>query len=135
MAGVSPVADAIARALRGLRFGSVEITVHDGRVTLIERREKLRVRDEENLRDEELTGGVGPNGQPNDLRRLDVNHADEDPTGHPEAPLLGRARDATRNPGRDAGTAVDAGTFDRGDWPGTGGRSAPASTARGTAGA
>jgi hypothetical protein len=34
---------AIARALRGLRYGSVEIVVHDGRVTQIERKEKVRV--------------------------------------------------------------------------------------------
>lgn len=33
----------IARALEGLRFGSVEITVHEGRVTFIERKEKLRL--------------------------------------------------------------------------------------------
>jgi hypothetical protein len=30
------------RALRGLRFGSVEIVVHDGRVVQIERRERVR---------------------------------------------------------------------------------------------
>lgn len=35
--------EAIARALRGLRYGSVEITVHDGRVTQVERKEKVRV--------------------------------------------------------------------------------------------
>jgi hypothetical protein len=33
----------IARAVRGLRYGSVEITVHDGAVVQIERKEKLRV--------------------------------------------------------------------------------------------
>lgn len=33
----------ILAALRGLRFGSVEITVHEGRIVQIERREKLRV--------------------------------------------------------------------------------------------
>ena len=31
------------RALRGLRFGSVEIVVHDGRVVQIERRERVRL--------------------------------------------------------------------------------------------
>ncbi len=31
------------RALRGLRFGSVEIVVHDGRIVQIERRERLRL--------------------------------------------------------------------------------------------
>ncbi|MBI3830563.1 MAG: YezD family protein [Planctomycetes bacterium] len=33
----------IAKALRGLRFGSIEIVVHDGRVVQIERKEKLRL--------------------------------------------------------------------------------------------
>ncbi|HUD71829.1 MAG TPA: DUF2292 domain-containing protein [Dongiaceae bacterium] len=33
----------IARAVRGLRYGSVEITVHDGAVVQIERKEKIRV--------------------------------------------------------------------------------------------
>jgi hypothetical protein len=33
----------IARQLRGLRFGSVEIVVHEGSVTQIERREKVRL--------------------------------------------------------------------------------------------
>jgi len=30
-------------ALRGLRFGSVEIVVHDGRVVQVERRERVRL--------------------------------------------------------------------------------------------
>ena len=33
----------IARAVRGLRYGSIEITVHDGTVVQIERKEKIRV--------------------------------------------------------------------------------------------
>ena len=33
----------IAAAVRGLRYGSVEITVHDGAVVQIERKEKFRV--------------------------------------------------------------------------------------------
>ncbi len=33
----------IEAALHGLRFGSVEITVHYGRIVQIERREKLRL--------------------------------------------------------------------------------------------
>ena len=37
------LATAVARALAGLRFGSVEIVVHDGRVAHIERRERFRV--------------------------------------------------------------------------------------------
>ena len=40
---IRPVEEAIAQALRELRFGSVEIIVHDSRVVQIERREKLRV--------------------------------------------------------------------------------------------
>lgn len=37
------VLDEISRALSGLRFGSVEVVVHDGKVTLIERKEKVRL--------------------------------------------------------------------------------------------
>lgn len=33
----------LARVLRGLRFGSVEIVVHDGSVVRIERRERIRL--------------------------------------------------------------------------------------------
>lgn len=32
----------IAQAVREIRYGSVEITIHDGRVVQIERKEKLR---------------------------------------------------------------------------------------------
>lgn len=40
---VSPaVTRRIEDALAGLRFGAVEITVHDGRIVQIERREKYR---------------------------------------------------------------------------------------------
>lgn len=38
-AGVKKMLD----ALRGLKFGSVEITVHEGRIVQIERREKQRL--------------------------------------------------------------------------------------------
>ena len=37
------VAAAVARALSGLRFGAVEIVVHDGRIAHIERRERVRL--------------------------------------------------------------------------------------------
>lgn len=30
-------------ALSGIRYGAVEVTIHDGRIVQIERREKLRV--------------------------------------------------------------------------------------------
>ncbi|MEZ5539850.1 MAG: YezD family protein [Pseudomonadales bacterium] len=33
----------VARALSGLRYGSVEITVHDGKVTQIEAKKKIRL--------------------------------------------------------------------------------------------
>jgi hypothetical protein len=38
-----PVAQSIMAALAGLKFGSVEITVHEGRIVQIERREKQRL--------------------------------------------------------------------------------------------
>lgn len=38
----SEVIAEIQRAIEQLRFGSVEITVHEGRVTQIEKREKVR---------------------------------------------------------------------------------------------
>ncbi|MCB5207664.1 YezD family protein [Methylovorus mays] len=40
------VVQEILRAVEQLRFGAVEITVHDGRVTQIERREKVRFSNE-----------------------------------------------------------------------------------------
>jgi hypothetical protein len=36
------VAARLQEALRGLRYGSVEIVVHDGRVVQFERRERIR---------------------------------------------------------------------------------------------
>jgi hypothetical protein len=36
------VSHQIATVLQGIRFGSVEIVIHDGKVVQIERREKLR---------------------------------------------------------------------------------------------
>lgn len=36
------VLDALTRLVRDIRFGSIEIVVHEGRITQIERREKLR---------------------------------------------------------------------------------------------
>jgi hypothetical protein len=37
------VVESIVSALHGLRFGTVEITVHEGKVVQIERKEKLRL--------------------------------------------------------------------------------------------
>jgi hypothetical protein len=39
------VIDEIIKSLEAIRFGSVEITVHDGRITQIERSEKVRFQD------------------------------------------------------------------------------------------
>ena len=33
----------VAKALAGLRYGSVEVTVHDGKVTQIEAKKKIRL--------------------------------------------------------------------------------------------
>lgn len=38
-----PVLRQVLAALAGLRYGAVEIVVHDGRIVQIERREKVRV--------------------------------------------------------------------------------------------
>ena len=37
------VLDSITRTLSGLNFGSIEIVVHEGKVTQIERKEKIRI--------------------------------------------------------------------------------------------
>ena len=36
------IADQIVSILQGIRFGSVEIVIHDGKVVQIERKEKIR---------------------------------------------------------------------------------------------
>lgn len=41
--GLTAAEQAILRAVREIRYGSVEITVHDARIVQIERREKVRV--------------------------------------------------------------------------------------------
>jgi hypothetical protein len=38
-----PIAQRVSEAVRGVRFGSVEITIHEGRVVQIERRERVRL--------------------------------------------------------------------------------------------
>lgn len=38
-----PVDEAIQNALRGLRFGSVEIVVHDGKIVQVVRTERMRL--------------------------------------------------------------------------------------------
>jgi hypothetical protein len=37
------VADKVLMALQGIRYGSVEIIIHDSRVVQIERKEKVRI--------------------------------------------------------------------------------------------
>lgn len=37
------LAQEVARAIADLRYGTVELTIHDGRIVQIERREKIRV--------------------------------------------------------------------------------------------
>lgn len=39
---IPEVVQEILQAVESLRFGSVEITVHEGRITQIEKREKVR---------------------------------------------------------------------------------------------
>ena len=40
---VDQAVEAIRRALENLKFGSVEITVHEGKIVQIERKEKVRL--------------------------------------------------------------------------------------------
>jgi hypothetical protein len=42
--GPSPVEEEILRAVRRIRYGSVEITIHDSQVVQIEQKEKVRIR-------------------------------------------------------------------------------------------
>jgi hypothetical protein len=44
----SPLANEILDVIAGLRFGSVEITVHDGKVVQVEKREKIRFENRKN---------------------------------------------------------------------------------------
>lgn len=39
----SPIYERIERLVSGLRYGTVEITVHDGRIVQIDRTEKIRM--------------------------------------------------------------------------------------------
>jgi hypothetical protein len=61
---------AVRRAVERLRFGSVEVQVHDGRVVQVETREKVRFADErrpddrrresDNVRTDRKAGGAEP---------------------------------------------------------------------------
>jgi hypothetical protein len=51
---------AVRKAVRGLRYGSVEVQVHDGRVVQVETREKVRFADDrrlDNRRRDQTTDG------------------------------------------------------------------------------
>jgi Uncharacterized small protein len=41
-----PVLEQILRALQEIRYGSIEITIHNSRIVQIECREKLRINDD-----------------------------------------------------------------------------------------
>ena len=56
---------AIDRALEGLRYGTVQLTVHDGKLVRIERMEKIRLPAQANLQ-EEPTGSPGGKRQGTD---------------------------------------------------------------------
>ena len=43
------ITDQIALVLQGIRFGSVEIVIHEGKVVQIERREKFRFDEKKHL--------------------------------------------------------------------------------------
>lgn len=49
---------ALVKSLDGLRFGSVEIIVHDGRITQIERRERFRPYQETGVAHENTDGSA-----------------------------------------------------------------------------
>lgn len=40
---LGPIEEEILKAVRRIRFGSVEITIHDSRVVQIEQKEKVRI--------------------------------------------------------------------------------------------
>lgn len=52
------VLDAVKRALAGLKFGTVEIVVHDSKIVQVERREKVRLLPE-NARKHDSAHAVG----------------------------------------------------------------------------
>jgi hypothetical protein len=39
---IAGIAKQVAAAIQGIRFGSVEITIHDSKIVQVERKEKLR---------------------------------------------------------------------------------------------
>ncbi len=55
-------ARALLQAVRGVRYGSVEVRIHDGRVVQIERREKLRLEGAGSLPDHRGRGNIQHRG-------------------------------------------------------------------------
>ena len=51
-ADVKQLLEVVQQAISGLRYGTVEIVVHDSKVVQIERKEKLRLIPEENRKGE-----------------------------------------------------------------------------------
>jgi hypothetical protein len=49
----------VLEAIKGLRFGSVEITVHEGRIVQVERKEKIRLNISLKDLDQEASSGEG----------------------------------------------------------------------------
>ena len=58
-AKLDPVLLRIAAALDGLRFGTVEIAVHDSKIVYVERRERLRIENEEERLPSRASGATG----------------------------------------------------------------------------
>ncbi|HET6474255.1 MAG TPA: YezD family protein [Pseudomonadales bacterium] len=52
-----PVLEQIAALIAGLRYGTIEIVVHDGRVVQIQRKEKFRFADDARSTGRESRGG------------------------------------------------------------------------------
>jgi hypothetical protein len=48
-----PTADQILKAIEGIRYGSIEVIIHNSRVVQIERKEKLRFETPDKTRDYE----------------------------------------------------------------------------------
>lgn len=55
----SALTQQILQTVRGIRYGSVEIIVHDGRIVQIERREKLRFEPAAVVRPRHESGSTG----------------------------------------------------------------------------
>ena len=70
---------ALLEALRGLRFGSVEAVVHDGKIQRIERKEKFRVEDDPTT--EDLDAIPNPNRKLPDRRSSLANSTEEQRCG------------------------------------------------------